>query len=132
MHRAGGISDLAYLRILQLVHSQTSALVDDLKSYELPNSTTPRTPLEATEFRRSLPGAALSTGSTTAIGAMLDNALEELFMPYTEGQRYLERENKNLGTLYSTLLASFHRYHVSPRKLVRVRSLIKFRSGENT
>lgn len=63
---------------------------------------------------------------------MLDNALEELFMPYTEGQRYLERENKNLGTLYSTLLASFHRYHVSPRKLVRVRSLIKFRSGENT
>ncbi|TFK43692.1 exocyst complex protein [Crucibulum laeve] len=111
LHRGADISELAYLRILQLVHFQASALVEDLKTHELPHMS-PRTPYEATEFRRSITGSAPVTGSTSAaISTMLETAMEELFIPYTEGHRYLERENKNLGVLYSGLLANFTRYH---------------------
>ena len=107
------MSDLAYLRILQLVHLQLSALVEDLKVYELPH-VSPRTPLEATEFRRTLTGSANVTPmNVNAISAMLETSMAELFVPYTEGQRYLERECKNVAFLYADVLADFTRYHVS-------------------
>ncbi|KAJ6490374.1 exocyst complex protein [Mycena vitilis] len=115
LHRATSISDLAYLRVLQLVHIQATALVEDLKAYELP-SVAPRTPFEATEFRRSLTGSASGTTSSTTVSSMLESAMEELFVPYTEGQRYLERESRSLGTLYSSLLADFTRYHARTQK----------------
>lgn len=113
LHRGTEISDLSYLRILQLVHYQSSGLVEDLKTHELPHIT-PRTPYEATEFRRALQGSAPITGTapSTSISAMLETAMEELFVPYTEGQRYMERENRNLVTLYGNLLNGFARYHV--------------------
>ncbi|KAF8969479.1 exocyst complex protein [Flammula alnicola] len=112
LHKGSDMSDLAYLRVLQLVHFQASTLVEDLKAHELPHMSS-RTPYEATEFRRSLTGSAPVTGSTpsTAISTMLETAMEELFVPYTEGQRYMERETKSLITLYGNLLANFARYH---------------------
>lgn len=114
LHKGSDISDLAYLRVLQLVHIQASVLVEDLKAHELPH-TVSRTPYEATEFRRSLAGSAPVTGSapSAAISTMLETAMEELFVPYTEGQRYMERETKSLTALYGGLLANFARYHVS-------------------
>ncbi|KAF7332112.1 Exocyst complex component protein [Mycena kentingensis (nom. inval.)] len=116
LHRASGISDLAYLRVLQLAHNQASALVDDLKSYELP-SVAPRTPFEATEFRRSLTGSAGSGSATSStVATMLESAMDELFVPYTEGQRYLERESRSLAGLFSSLLAHFTRYHARAQK----------------
>lgn len=106
------MSDLAYLRVLQLVHIQASTLVEDLKTYELP-SVSPRTPFESTDFRRSITGSGPTMSNTSsAVSAMLETAMEELFVPYTEGQRYLERESRSLGALYSSLLANFTRYHV--------------------
>lgn len=124
LHRGAAISDLAYLRVLQLVHIQSSSLVDDLKAYELPN-VSPRVPSDVTEFRRSLTGAAAPAAGTPAVvGTMLEMAMEELFVPYTEGQRYLERESRSLGTLYSNLLANFTRYHVGSDHLVRCKYLI--------
>lgn len=112
LHRGSSISDLTYLRVLQLVHTQTSTLVDDLKTYELPH-VSPRTPYEATEFRKLLASSnSASPGTSAALSTMLETAMEELFVPYTEGQRYLERESRSLGTLYSSLLAQFTRYHV--------------------
>jgi hypothetical protein len=114
LNRATAISDLAYLRVLQLVHAHASVLVEDLKSYELP-STTPKTP--ETEFRRTMVGSPSTStagpqGTSAAVSTMLETSLEELFVPYTEGQRYLERESRSLGALYSGLLANFTRYHV--------------------
>lgn len=128
--RGSQISDLAYLRILQLVHHQTSALVDDLKGYELP-SITPRSPLDVTEFRRTLAGASSSTGpaTATAIGAMLETAMEELFVQQTEGQRYLERESGSLGQLYSRLLANYTRYHVCQAIFSIIRGIDRFEIG---
>ena len=114
LHHGAALSDLAYLRILQLVHLQLSVLVEDLKVYELPHAS-PRTPLEATEFRRTLTGSAgVTPMNVNAVSAMLETAMEELFVPYTEGQRYLERECKSVTSLYTIVLTDFTRYHVSP------------------
>ncbi|KAA1466748.1 exocyst complex component Sec10 [Dentipellis sp. KUC8613] len=113
LNRASSISDLAFLRVLQLVHIQTSLLVDDLKAYEVPTMA-PRTALSSSEFSRSLSGApAAGAPSSTAatVSTMLETAMEELFVPYTEGTRYLERETKTLGELYANHLLAFTRYH---------------------
>ncbi|KJA29885.1 hypothetical protein HYPSUDRAFT_174827 [Hypholoma sublateritium FD-334 SS-4] len=117
LHKGTDISDLAYLRVLQLAHLQASTLVEDLKAHELPHMAS-RTPYEVTEFRRSLMGSAPATGAapSAAISTMLETAMEELFVPYTEGQRYMERETKNLTTLYGNLLANFARYHQKTQK----------------
>ena len=108
--------DLAFLRILQLVHQMTSIVVEDLKAYELP-SVIPRSPTDTNEFNRTLKGLPASNASNTAtattISTMLETAMEELFVPYTEGQRYLEKESHSLGEMYAGYLAKFTRYHVS-------------------
>jgi exocyst complex component 5 len=117
--RAGNMSDLAFLRVLQLIHAQTSVLVDDLKGYDMP-STTPRTP--AQNIGLSAAGSAPSGAGSTAISSILETAMEELFVPYTEGQRYLERESKSLMELYSGYLSAFTRYHVNDN-LAELRSL---------
>lgn len=112
--RASNMSDLAFLRILQLTHAQTSLLVEDLKGYDVP-SATPRSPTQNIGFSRSFAGASSATASSsgsTAISSILESAMEELFVPYTEGQRYLERESKTLAELYSSCLSAFARYHV--------------------
>ncbi|KAF5390612.1 hypothetical protein D9757_002614 [Collybiopsis confluens] len=111
LHRATPMSDIAFLRVLQLVHIQVSTLVEDLKVYELPASGS-RLPFEAGVLNKTLGGTS-NTGPTasTTLATMLETAMDELFVPYTEGQRYLERESQNLGTLYTGLLASFTQYH---------------------
>ncbi|KAI0952330.1 hypothetical protein AcV7_008177 [Taiwanofungus camphoratus] len=112
VNRASSLSDLAFLRILQLVHQQTSLLVEDLKAYEI-TSTVPRSPSDLGDFNLTLNGPHSTSASTTAVtvSTMLETAMEELFVPYIEGQRYLERESKSLGELYANYLVTFTRFH---------------------
>jgi exocyst complex component 5 len=111
LHRGEDVSDLAYLRVLQLVHIQTSALVEDLKIYELPAVSTKAT--FESEVQRTLNGAAnMFTATPATVSNMLETAMEELFVPYIEGQRYVDRESKNLAAMYAELLTNFSRYHV--------------------
>lgn len=119
INNASSISDLSFLRILQMIHRETSTLVDDLKTYELP-STIPRSPVEGNEsFKRfSTSKAVPATATAASISAMLETAMEELFVPYIEGQRYLEKESKSLSELYASFLTNFTRYHVSVDLLI--------------
>ncbi|KAF8484813.1 exocyst complex component Sec10 [Russula ochroleuca] len=114
--RAGNMSELAFLRVLQLIHAQTSVLVDELKSYDMP-STMPRSPVQNIGLSSAVPGGA----GATAISSILETAMEELFVPYTEGQRYLERESKSLAELYSGYLSTFTRYHEREEKLIKTK-----------
>ncbi|KAI0004964.1 exocyst complex component Sec10 [Russula compacta] len=121
--RAGNMSDLAFLRVLQLIHMQTSVLVEDLKGYDVP-STTPRSPAQNIGFSRPLAGppSAIPGGAgSTGISSILETAMEELFVPYTEGQRYIEREIKNLTELYAGYLSGFTRYHEREEKLIKTK-----------
>ncbi|KZT72555.1 exocyst complex component Sec10 [Daedalea quercina L-15889] len=116
LNRGSNISDLSFLRILQLVHQQTSKLVEDLKAYEV-TSAIPRSSIDPGDFNRMLNSAAAAAmGTAATVSTMLETAMEELFVPYTEGQRYLERESKSLSELYAGYLAPFTRYHARVNK----------------
>ena len=122
MNAGSAISDLAFLRILQMVHHQTTSLVEDLKGYELPSSG-PKSPVDGSDFQRSLTGASsvpAAASSSASVSTMLETAMEELFVPYLEGSRYIEKESKSLTELYASFLTTFTRYHVSINNLSRV------------
>ena len=74
------------------------SLVDDLKKYDVELSASATGKIKA-----QTPGS---------IASMLDHALEEMFVPWLEGTRYLDSESKNLIELYAGLLSRFTRYHV--------------------
>ncbi|SCV72671.1 BQ2448_4208 [Microbotryum intermedium] len=131
---ASSSSSLAYLRILHLARSTTNTLVEDLKAHEFfrasssslaSTNATATTPVSATfgnqvGDRTSGHGA---NGMSVVVGAgavgvaavsmMLDQAMEELFVPYMEGNRYLDREGKSLTELYAGKLLRFTNWHVS-------------------
>ena len=96
LNKTDSISSLAFLRSLQASRSYISALVDDLKAHGLTEHPEP-------------------VNSVTA--AVLDQQLDELFVPYFTGSSYLEREKHNLSELFEGLLFKFTLYHSRRRKL---------------
>ncbi|WVO14134.1 hypothetical protein L204_101765 [Cryptococcus depauperatus] len=104
--KASVISTLAVLRILHLAHSICSSLVEDLKAFDsILAAPSIKTPLAASSNSNNWgngPGM---------LSAFLDHALEELYVPWLEGNRYMESESKNLVELYAGLLSRFTRYH---------------------
>lgn len=51
--------------------------------------------------------------TTIAIGTMLENAMEELFIQYNEGLKYIDLECKTVAQLYASYLGRYTKYHVS-------------------
>jgi hypothetical protein len=111
--RAQAISTLAVLRILNLCHAHCATLVEDLRSYDLALSSGPSASLANTPISVGTGGGKGSGGGAGPLASMLEHALEEMFVPWLEGSRYLESESKNLVELYGGLLSRFTRYHVS-------------------
>ncbi|QIW96888.1 hypothetical protein AMS68_002406 [Peltaster fructicola] len=96
LNKADSISSLAFLRSLQASKAYISSLVEDLKAHGLTEHPDP-------------------ANSSTA--AVLDQQLEELFVPYFTGTTYIEREKRNLGELFEGLLFKFTLYHSRRRKM---------------
>ncbi|KAJ5741141.1 hypothetical protein N7493_001013 [Penicillium malachiteum] len=95
LEKASGVSSLAFLRCLQSSRGYISALVDDLKAHGL------------TEHPDSI-------SSQTAL--LLDQQLEELFVPYFVGSSYIEREKRTLEDLFNALLFKFTSYQARRKK----------------
>lgn len=135
---ASSSSTLAYLRILHLARAQTNSLVDDLKSHEffrtllLSSASSPNqdfgsharslsssggpsllNPLGSSSMTATNPFGAGGGSSITQVSQMLDQSIEELFVPYMEGTRYLDKEGKSLTELYAAKLIRFTNWHVS-------------------
>lgn len=85
-------SSLSYLRLLQSSRSALSNLVDDLKNINY----------------KGIQGVE----SLSSIAATLDQNFDDLFVPYLEKSRYIEREVKSLQELYSSLLYKYNGFHV--------------------
>src|ERR1700761_2443753 len=103
LNKASSLSTLSFLRMLQLFHVQTSALVADLKGQEM-TFTSLRSPSSLNDLTFASVNTGASAVPVQSMASMLETATEELFVPYTEGQRYLEVEVKSLGELYSNYL----------------------------
>ncbi|KAK5712421.1 Exocyst complex component 5 [Elasticomyces elasticus] len=96
LNKADAISSLAFLRSLQSSRSYIAGLVEDLKQHGLTEHPEP-------------------ASATTS--AVLDQQLDELFVPYFTGSSYIEREKRNLGELFEGLLFKFQIYHSRKRKM---------------
>ncbi|EFW22274.1 Exocyst complex component 5 [Coccidioides posadasii str. Silveira] len=93
LDKANSVSSLAFLRSLQTARAYISGLVDDLKAHGL------------TEHPDTI-------SSQTSM--VLDQQLEDLFIPYLTG--YSEREKGNLGEQYTSLLFKFATFHARRKK----------------
>jgi exocyst complex component 5 len=96
LNKADSISSLSFLRSLQASRSYISGLVEDLKAHGLTEHPEP---------------------ASSAIAAVLDQQVDELFVPYFTGSSYIEREKRNLGELFEGLLFKFTTYHSRRRKM---------------
>lgn len=89
-------STLAYLRTLHLAHTSLVNLVEKLKV--------------------TCAETAGISDSGLGISVLLDLALEDLFVPYVEGRRYMDSEMKSLQELYASFLYRFHSFHSERRR----------------
>ncbi|KAI5809625.1 exocyst complex component Sec10-like protein [Peziza echinospora] len=90
------LSTLAYLRTLQAARVCIGQLVDELKAHGLTEHPSP-------------------LSSTTTV--VIDQNLEELFLPYLSGSVYIEREKQSLDQLYAGVLLKFNLFHSRRKKM---------------
>ncbi|KAI8149998.1 exocyst complex component Sec10-like protein [Fennellomyces sp. T-0311] len=104
LSRAQRYSHLAYLRTLASTHAETKRLVDNLKFY--------------CDKEAKLTDAADATGLLTSASPeeALDRCMNDLFVPYTEADRYLEREKLALNELFGRIIAEFLNYMQERKK----------------
>ncbi|KAI7864046.1 exocyst complex component Sec10-like protein [Spinellus fusiger] len=107
--RAESISNLAYLRTLASTHAGTKRLIENLKFY---------CDKEAS-FTNNVDVNGLV--ASTSPDQTLDRCMADLFVPYTEGQRYLTREKATLNELFGSIVSEFLNY-MQQRKKVSVRN----------
>ncbi|KAG0169430.1 Exocyst complex component 5 [Apophysomyces sp. BC1034] len=102
-------SHLAYLRTLASTHAETKRLVENLKFY--------------CDKQVSLKNSSDVSGlvSTISPDETLDRCMDDLFVPYTEGERYLTREESALKELFGRIIAEFLSY-MQPRKKTSTRN----------
>ncbi|CBQ67730.1 related to exocyst complex 100 kDa component [Sporisorium reilianum SRZ2] len=125
-------SQLAFLRALHMARSSALSLVNDLKLYDYRGAgiVGPSNSAGADGANGSTGVQGDGSGSLTLLGndavaaaghlagasasplaAMLDQSVEELFVPYMEGIRYIDRESRSLADLYAGLLSKFITFH---------------------
>ncbi|KAG0356738.1 Exocyst complex component 5 [Podila minutissima] len=105
LERAQAKSTLAYLRTLSSIHEHTVLLVNDLKKCE----DTLKVGTNA-----NVKGSNISV-TTQPLSQTLDRCLDDLFVPFLEGDRYIEKELQSLCETYDFMLAKFTAYQLQRR-----------------
>ncbi|GJJ74784.1 exocyst complex component 5 [Entomortierella parvispora] len=114
LERAQSKSTLAYLRTLLSIHEHTIILVNDLKKCE---------DTLKIGVNTNIKGSNVSV-TTQPLAQTLDRCLDDLFVPYLEGDRYLEKELQSLCEVYDTMLAKFTAYQLQRRGGNKFRAII--------
>lgn len=125
-------SHLAFLRALHLARSSALSLVNDLKQYDYRGAgiVGPSNSANGSGAGAGNNGDGAASDSLTLLGSdnaagashltgasasplatMLDQSLDELFVPYMEGIRYIDRESRSLSDLYAGLLSKYIAFH---------------------
>ncbi|KAL0084042.1 exocyst complex component Sec10-like protein [Phycomyces blakesleeanus] len=102
--KAERMSNLAYLRMLASTHAETKRLIENLKFY---------CDKEAS-FVNSVDANGLV--ASISLDQTLDRCMADLFVPYTEGERYLTRERLTLNELFGSIVAEFLSYMQQRKK----------------
>lgn len=107
LEATSALSPLAFLRTLQAARSAVVTLAEDLKDHGLTEHPDP-------------------LSSSTAM--LLDQNVEELFVPYLQDRGYLDKEKESLEQLYSGLLLKFTLFHDQKKKSLRAGILDRFKN----
>ncbi|KAK9448424.1 exocyst complex component Sec10-domain-containing protein [Limtongia smithiae] len=107
LSHAKGLSTLAYLRTLQIAHSRIGAFVEDLKGI--------------------LTEGGLETSNGLAM--LLDQNMQDVFVPYIENRQYIDTEKRNLKELAAVMLVRFNNYHFQRKTPKNHKLLDRFGSG---
>ncbi|KAG0344603.1 Exocyst complex component 5 [Podila humilis] len=105
LERAQAKSTLAYLRTLSSIHEHTVLLVSDLKKCE---------DTLKVGVNSNVKGSNVSV-TTQPLSLTLDRCLDDLFVPFLEGPRYLKKEVDSLCETYDSMLAKFTAYQLQRR-----------------
>ncbi|KAL4211157.1 exocyst complex component Sec10 [Rhizopus microsporus] len=95
LSRSEKCSHLAYLRTLASTHAETKRLIENLKFYcdkEVPLK-------DSTDIN--------GLASSASPDETLDRCMDDLFVPYTEGGRYLKKEEESLHELFGNIVSEF-------------------------
>lgn len=86
---------MAYLRTLSSTHAETKRLIENLKFY--------------CDKEVSLKDTADINGlvASASPDETLDRCMDDLFVPYTEGDRYLGKEKESLFELFGKIVSEF-------------------------
>ncbi|KAF9091497.1 Exocyst complex component 5 [Mortierella sp. GBA35] len=114
LERSQAKSTLAYLRTLFSIHEHTILLVKDLKTCE--------DTLKA-GINANVKGSNVSV-TTQPLAQTLDRCLDDLFVPFLEGDRYPEKELQSLCEIYDSMLAKFTAYQLQRRGGNKFRAII--------
>ncbi|KAI9287599.1 exocyst complex component Sec10-like protein [Umbelopsis sp. AD052] len=98
LEQGENISHLAFLRTLASTHAETVRLVENLKSF-CDNE------MKLASSKDSSP----NWNSSQSLSASIDRCMEDLFVPYTEGDRYMKREQQALYEIFGSIISSFLR-----------------------
>jgi hypothetical protein len=104
LSRSEKCSDLAYLRTLASTHAETKRLIENLKFY--------------CDKELLLKDAADINGlvTTASPDETLDRCMDDLFVPYIEGDRYLKKEEESLRKLFGNIVSQFLNAMVKKKK----------------
>ncbi|KAF9188821.1 Exocyst complex component 5 [Haplosporangium sp. Z 767] len=114
LERAQAKSTLAYLRTLSSIHEHTISLVNDLKKCE---------DTLKVGINSNVKGSNISV-TTQPLSQTLDRCLDDLFVPFLEGDRYVEKELQSLCEIYDSMLAKFTAYQLQRRGGNKFRAII--------
>ncbi|CAG8562226.1 11518_t:CDS:10, partial [Ambispora gerdemannii] len=112
-------STLAYLRTLSSVHAVTVDLVEDLKHLDM------RQRKSSSDMLQNNNEEGVGPSKINTIVEVLNQCMVDLFVPYTEADRYIEKEKKSLNELYSSLLLQFNAYHIQRKQATKGSTLFQ-------
>ncbi|KAI9142981.1 exocyst complex component Sec10-like protein [Paraphysoderma sedebokerense] len=104
-------SSLTYLRLLALAHRATADLVKDISdfdTYEIKS----KQQAHNTSALSPLFGDSTSNNSSASLTVTVQRCMDELFMPFTENNRYIEKESQNLQAGLENALNGFTNYYL--------------------
>ncbi|KAL7269154.1 Exocyst complex component 5 [Rhizina undulata] len=106
LDKTSTLSSLAFLRTLQASRACINSLAEDLKAHGLTENPGPLSP---------------------ATSMLIDQNVEELFVPYLQDRGYMEKEKESLEQLYSGLLWKFSMFHAQKKKEQNLGYLDRFK-----
>ncbi|KAI8051452.1 exocyst complex component Sec10-like protein [Syncephalis plumigaleata] len=131
LNRAESVSNVAFLRILAACHARTMVTVREIRRFD---DLVVRPSIKGTAEQANAEGASnsdvlfrpsMSKDSASAtLSACVDRCMEDLFAPYTENNRYLNRERQALTEVFTRILKPFMDYQAERRQVMKSKNAL--------